>query len=103
MVGIISIANALGRLLWAWLSDATGRRNVFLIMFLLQALLFFIMPSQREFAILVSLAFVVLSCYGGGFGTMPAFATDYFGPKSIGSIYGLMLTAWGLPLCSGPC
>jgi OFA family oxalate/formate antiporter-like MFS transporter len=38
MVGIISIANALGRLLWAWLSDATGRRNVFLIMFLLQAL-----------------------------------------------------------------
>jgi OFA family oxalate/formate antiporter-like MFS transporter len=89
MVGIISIANALGRLLWAWLSDATGRRNVFLIMFLVQALVFFIMPSQREFAILVSLSFVVLSCYGGGFGTMPAFATDFFGPKSIGSIYGL--------------
>ena len=102
MVGIISIANALGRLLWAWLSDATGRRNVFLIMFLLQALLFFIMPSQREFAILVSLAFVVLSCYGGGFGTMPAFATDYFGPKSIGSIYGLMLTAWGFAAVFGP-
>jgi OFA family oxalate/formate antiporter-like MFS transporter len=102
MVGIISIANALGRLLWAWLSDTTGRRNVFLILFLLQTLLFFILPSQREFAILVSLAFVILSCYGGGFGTMLAFATDYFGPKSIGSIYGLMLTAWGFAAVFGP-
>jgi MFS family permease len=46
--------------------------------------------------------FVVLSCYGGGFGTMPAFATDFFGPKSIGSIYGLMLTAWGFAAVFGP-
>src|ERR1700747_571944 len=51
MVGIISIANGAGRLAWAWLSDAIGRRNVFLIMFLLQAGLFFLLPSQREFAI----------------------------------------------------
>ena len=41
------------------------------------------------------IAFVVLMCYGGGFGTMPAFAADYFGPKNVGPIYGLMLTAWG--------
>jgi OFA family oxalate/formate antiporter-like MFS transporter len=102
MVGIISIANGLGRLLWAWLSDAIGRRNVFLIMFLVQAGAFFFMPSQREFAILVALCFVVLSCYGGGFGTMPAFATDFFGPKWIGSIYGLMLTAWGFAGVFGP-
>ena len=102
MVGIISIANGAGRLLWAWLSDAIGRRNVFLIMFLVQAGLFFLMPSQREFAILVALCFIVLSCYGGGFGTMPAFATDFFGPKWIGSIYGLMLTAWGFAGIFGP-
>jgi MFS family permease len=95
MVGIISIANGIGRLLWAWLSDAIGRPNVFLIMFLLQAALFFLMPSQRQFTVLVTLCLIVLSCYGGGFGTMPAFATDYFSPKWIGSIYGLMLTAWG--------
>jgi ABC-type uncharacterized transport system permease subunit len=43
------------------------------------------------------LAFLILLCYGGGFGTMPAFATDYFGAAQIGSIYGLMLTAWGAP------
>jgi len=102
MVGIISIANGAGRLLWAWLSDAIGRRSVFLIIFLVQAGLFFLMPSQREFAMLVALCFVVLSCYGGGFGTMPAFATDFFGPKWIGSIYGLMLTAWGFGGVFGP-
>src|ERR1019366_374738 len=48
------------------------------------------------------LAFVILLCYGGGFGTMPAFATDYFGPGQIGSIYGIMLTAWGCAAVFGP-
>src|SRR5260370_38136358 len=81
MVGIISIANGAGRLLWAWLSDAVGRPNVFLIMFLLQAAILFFLPAQRDFAMLVTLAFVILSCYGGGFGTMPAFSTDFFGPE----------------------
>src|SRR3954453_22371750 len=47
-------------------------------------------------------AFVVLMCYGGGFGTMPAFAADYFGPKNVGPIYGLMLTAWGFASVFGP-
>ena len=102
MVGLISIANGLGRLLWAWFSDAIGRRNVFLIMFLLQAGLFFILPSQREFTALASICFVVISCYGGGFGTMPAFAADLFGAKWVGSIYGLMLTAWGFAGVFGP-
>lgn len=46
--------------------------------------------------------FVVLMCYGGGFGTMPAFAPDYFGPKNVGPIYGLMLTAWGFASAFGP-
>lgn len=90
MVGIISIANGAGRLLWAWLSDALGRPKVFLIMFLLQAALFSLLPAQRDFAMLVTAAFVILSCYGGAFGTMPAFAADYFGPKFVGSIYGLI-------------
>jgi len=102
MVGLISIANGLGRLLWAWFSDAIGRRNVFLIMFLLQAALFFVLPSQHEFTALATICFVVISCYGGGFGTMPAFAADFFGPKWVGSIYGLMLTAWGFAGVFGP-
>jgi OFA family oxalate/formate antiporter-like MFS transporter len=51
---------------------------------------------------LATLAFVILLCYGGGFGTMPSFATDYFGARDIGSIYGLMLTAWGAAAVAGP-
>jgi len=102
MVGVISIGNAIGRLFWAWLSDAIGRRNVFLIMFLLQAVLFFFLPSLRLFTMLALVCFVIISCYGGGFGTMPAFAADYFGPKWVGSIYGLMLTAWGFAGVFGP-
>jgi OFA family oxalate/formate antiporter-like MFS transporter len=44
----------------------------------------------------------LLMCYGGGFGTMPAFAADYFGSKNVGPIYGLMLTAWGCTSAFGP-
>ena len=102
MVGTISIANGAGRLLWAWLSDGIGRRTVFAVMFLLQAAFFFILPSLHAFPILVAFCFVIISCYGGGFGTMPAFATDYFGPKFVGAIYGLMLTAWGFGGVAGP-
>jgi len=95
MVGLISIANGSGRFLWAWFSDAVGRRTVFLMMFLLQAAAFLLLSQVHHFGVLSLLAFVILLCYGGGFGTMPAFATDYFGAAQIGSIYGLMLTAWG--------
>jgi len=102
LVGLISIANGSGRLLWAWLSDFTGRRQVFLTMFLLQAVIFIILPRVQHFAALAALSFVVLLCYGGGFGTMPAFAADIFGPANIGSIYGLMLTAWGFAAVLGP-
>ncbi|MDQ6695146.1 MAG: OFA family MFS transporter [Chloroflexota bacterium] len=101
-VGIIAIANASGRFLWAWLSDFIGRKWVFLVMFLLQAVLFFLLPLTSTFAIFTILAFTVVLCYGGGFGTMPAFATDYFGAKNVGPIYGLMLTAWGMGAVVGP-
>jgi OFA family oxalate/formate antiporter-like MFS transporter len=102
MVGIISIANGSGRFLWAWLSDAIGRRAVFLAMFLVQAVVFCLMPHVAGFGLFTTLAFIVLLCYRGGFGTMPAFATDYFGATNVDSIYGLMLTAWGFAGVFGP-
>src|SRR2546428_3191499 len=55
-----------------------------------------------DFGGLAGLAFIVLLCYGGGFGTMPAFAADFFGARNVGSIYGLMLTAWGFAGVLGP-
>src|SRR5260221_4066155 len=97
MVGVISIGNGIGRLFWAWSSDAIGRRNVFLIMFLLQAVLFFLLPSLRQFTMLALVCFIIISCYGGGFGTMPAFASGFFWPEWVGSIYRLMLSPLGFP------
>ena len=102
MVGIVSIGNAFGRVFWAWVSDAITRRWTFAIMFLIQIGLFWILPGISSAAILAVLAFIILMCYGGGFGTMPAFAADYFGSKNVGPIYGLMLTAWGFASAFGP-
>jgi len=102
MVGVISIANGVGRLFWAWLSDFAGRRMVFLIMFPLQAVLFWLLPSAGSLTVFAALALVILLCYGGGFGTMPAFAADYFGSEHVGPIYGLMLTAWSFAGVLGP-
>jgi OFA family oxalate/formate antiporter-like MFS transporter len=56
----------------------------------------------RDFGLLAGLMILVALCYGGGFGTMPAFAADYFGAENVGSIYGLMLTAWGFAGVFGP-
>jgi len=102
VVGVISIANGAGRLLWAWLSDVIGRRPVFLAMFVVQAIVFWILPSAHSLTLFAALTVLVLLCYGGGFGTMPAFAADYFGAEHVGSIYGLMLTAWGVAGILGP-
>src|SRR2546427_6010855 len=102
LVGIISIANAAGRFLWAWVSDFIGRRQVFLIMFVTQLVMFAVLSRAQSFIELAACAFIILFCYGGGFGTMPAYAADYFGSANVGSIYGLMLTAWGFAAVCGP-
>jgi OFA family oxalate/formate antiporter-like MFS transporter len=102
MVGIVSIGNALGRVFWAWASDTLGRRTTFAVMFILQVGLFWFLPSLHSAAAITTVAFIVLLCYGGGFGTMPAFAADYFGSANVGPIYGLMLTAWGFASAFGP-
>jgi len=95
MVGIASIGNAVGRIFWASISDAITRRWTFTAMYVTQVFLFWILPDTTSVAVLTSLSFIILMCYGGGFGTMPAFTADYFGSKNVGPIYGLMMTAWG--------
>jgi len=102
MVGIVSIGNAMGRVFWASASDLLGRRATFAMMFILQIGLFWILPGFHSVTSVTLLSFLILMCYGGGFGTMPAFVADYFGSANVGSIYGLMLTAWGSASAFGP-
>ena len=84
LVVTISIFNGVGRLFWAWISDAIGRPYTFLSLFVVQILAFLLMPSIGSFALLFIPASLIGLCYGGGFGTMPAFAADFFGPKTRG-------------------
>ena len=102
LVGIISIANGAGRFLWATLSDFIGRRQVFLLMFPIQAVVFALLPTVQSVPVFTLLVCLILLCYGGGFGTMPAFVADFFGAENVAPIYGLMLTAWGFAGVLGP-
>ena len=96
MVGLLGIFNACGRFFWAWTSDFIGRARVYFLLYLIQAGIFFMLPKiSTETALFVAFAAIYL-CYGGGFGTMPSFTADYFGPKYMGGIYGWILLAWGV-------
>lgn len=102
MVGLISIFNALGRVFWAWVSDLIGRARVYFLLFLIQAIVFFLLPRIHN-ATAFSVAFAIIGlCYGGGFGTMPSFAADFFGAKYMGGIYGWILLAWGAGAIPSP-
>jgi OFA family oxalate/formate antiporter-like MFS transporter len=102
MVGLISIFNGAGRVFWAWVSDHIGRARVYLLLFLIQAAIFFALPGIRNLT-LFSIAFALIGlCYGGGFGTMPSFTADFFGARFMGGIYGWILLAWGAGAVPSP-
>jgi len=102
MVGLISLCNGLGRVFWAWVSDHIGRARVYFLLLLIQVIIFFLLPRIHDLT-LFSVAFALIGlCYGGGFGTMPSFTADFFGAKSMGGIYGIILLAWGLAAIPSP-
>jgi len=102
VVGIMAVANAGGRLCWAGLSDLVGRRLVFTSMLCLLAAVMRLLPLATEIGAFTALAAVAMLCFGGGLGTMPAFAADYFGAKHLGPIMGLLMTAQGSAGLLGP-
>jgi OFA family oxalate/formate antiporter-like MFS transporter len=102
LVGFMGLFNGGGRLLWAWVSDRIGRPHVFLIMYLMQAVLFGLLLLTTNVAMFAAITALIYLCYGGGFGTMPSFVADYFGPEYVGSIYGSILLAWGIGGVVGP-
>src|SRR5215218_10994248 len=95
---MVALADTMGRLLWPALSDRVGQSTVFLAMFLLQAVSFSLLPllGPGSFAAFCALSFVALTCYGGGFGTMPAFVNAYYGSGNVGTIYASIITASGV-------
>jgi len=101
-VGIISLGNGLGRVLWAWISDLTSRKTAFFTMYLIQAVIFWNFHNISSPTILLVASFIILVCYGGAYGITPAFAADYFGPRHVGPIFGLMLLPWAFPAAFGP-
>jgi OFA family oxalate/formate antiporter-like MFS transporter len=102
VVGVLAIFNGGGRIVWAAASDYVGRMPAFAAMLGLQGICLLVLPHASNAALFFVLAAMVYLCYGGGFGTMPATAGDYFGVKYAGAIYGLMLVGWSLGGIVGP-
>ena len=102
IVGLIGVFNGLGRILWSTLSDYLGRANTFILFFVFQIFAFYFLPKMTmEISFLVIL-FTVITMYGGGFATLPAFLGDLFGTKQLGAIHGMVLAAWGIAGVVGP-
>jgi OFA family oxalate/formate antiporter-like MFS transporter len=102
LVGIVAIFNGVGRIFWSWMSDLTSRRIAFFLMYLVEVVLFWTYHSIDSLALLTVATFVVAMCYGGAYGITPAFAADYFGPRHVGPIFGLMMLPWAFAAAAGP-
>ncbi|SFV14355.1 Major Facilitator Superfamily protein [Methylobacterium sp. 174MFSha1.1] len=104
-VGLLSLFNILGRFFWATLSDRIGRKATYATFFALGGVLYAAAPwaaglgSQASFVLILC---VILSMYGGGFATIPAYLADLFGTRFVGAIHGRLLTAWSTAGVVGP-
>ncbi|WP_025027228.1 L-lactate MFS transporter [Caldalkalibacillus mannanilyticus] len=102
MVGLMGLFNGLGRIGWATISDYIGRPNVYTIFFLIQIAAFMLLPSLTTAIAFQIAIFLIMSCYGGGFSSIPAYIGDLFGTKQLGAIHGYILTAWASAGLAGP-
>ncbi|SFQ14045.1 MFS transporter, OFA family, oxalate/formate antiporter [Salibacterium halotolerans] len=102
MVGIMGFFNGLGRIIWASVSDYIGRANVYTTFFVIQVAAYFMLPVMGQVIVFQILLFIIISCYGGGFASIPAYIGDLFGTKELGAIHGYILTAWAAAGLAGP-
>ncbi len=104
-VGVLSIFNMGGRFFWSSLSDKIGRKATFATFFVVGTLLYSAVPSvgaAQSVALFVAVFCVLISLYGGGFATAPAYMRDLFGTLEVGAVYGRLLTAWSVAGIVGP-
>ncbi|ETR76166.1 MFS transporter [Afipia sp. P52-10] len=103
--GLLSLFNIGGRFFWASLSDYIGRKNTYYCFFLLGIALYALAPTAAEMSsklLFVGAFCIILSMYGGGFATVPAYLADMFGTQFVGAIHGRLLTAWATAGIIGP-
>jgi len=103
--GLLSLFNIGGRFFWASLSDFIGRKTTYFVFFVLGCALYFIAPSlgrSGSLGLFVAAFCVILTMYGGGFATIPAYLSDLFGTQMVGAIHGRLLTAWSTAGVLGP-
>jgi OFA family oxalate/formate antiporter-like MFS transporter len=101
-VGLIGLFNGIGRLAWSSLSDKMGRWKTFTSFFIIGAVCFLLLTQTTNIFLFEALVFLIISCYGGAFATMPAFIKDIYGADQLGSVFGLVLTAWAAAAFAGP-
>lgn len=103
-VGLLSLGNMLGRFVWSSTSDVVGRKGIYMLYLGLGAILYVLLATVGSSATLVFvvLALIILSFYGGGFATIPAYLRDLFGTFQVGAIHGRLLTAWSAAGVAGP-
>ena len=104
-VGLMSLFNMGGRFGWASTSDFIGRRNTYFAFFVLGTILYILVPqtgAAGSVPAFVVCFLIIISMYGGGFSTVPAYLRDMFGTQYVGAIHGLLLTAWSMAGIFGP-
>jgi MFS family permease len=103
--GLLSLFNIGGRFVWATCSDHIGRKTTYLLFFVLGLALYAAIPTfghNGQLALFVAAFCVIVSMYGGGFATIPAYIADLFGTQMVGAIHGRILTAWATAGVLGP-
>lgn len=104
-VGLLSLFNMIGRFFWSSTSDRIGRKNTYMIFLLLGALLYVAIPTfgnMENTTLFIATFCIIISMYGGGFATVPAYLKDMFGVMQVGAIHGRLLVAWSLAALFGP-
>jgi Na+/melibiose symporter-like transporter len=104
-VGLISLFNMGGRFFWSSLSDVIGRKTTYFIYFVLGACLYCLIPAAghwNSLILFVTCCAIIMSMYGGGFSTVPAYLRDLFGTQQVGAVHGRLLTAWSAAGVAGP-
>ncbi|WP_428534139.1 OFA family MFS transporter [Rhodopila sp.] len=105
LVGLISLFNALGRIFWASLSDKIGRKAMYYAIFVIGIVVYGLLPTWGHLGLPILFVLsicIILSMYGGGFSTVPAYLADIFGTEMVGAIHGRLITAWSVAGVVGP-